>query len=51
MSDVILYDKGLHMVAEKNYGEALIYFNRIIRQFPMSPTARMAMFQKGSLRG
>ena len=48
-SELDIYDHGLRMLVDRNYGEALLYFNRVIQKSPGSFSARSAMFQKAVL--
>lgn len=47
--DEIIYMKGLLGIEEKDYGSALIQFNRILRDHPNGKKAPSAMFAKGVL--
>ena len=45
--DEIYYMKGLMELGEKNYGEALAQFNRVLRDHPNGKKAPAALFAKG----
>lgn len=49
LADDALYLAGLQQVSVKNYGLALKYFNRIIRQYPYSNKTVSALFGKGAV--
>ena len=45
--DDVLYMKGLLELGDKNYGVALVQFNKIIREHPNSHKVSAALFAKG----